>query len=66
MPSQHYCAGAAAATCLAFLFLIIMIQNTSAQHLTVVPNVGLGHRVSNISTSTEILGEYHKGESIRL
>jgi hypothetical protein len=66
MPSQHYCAGAAAATCLVFLFLITMIQNTSAQHLIVVPNVGMGLRASNISTSIEMLGEYHTEEGIRL
>jgi hypothetical protein len=66
MLSQHYCAGAAAATCLVFMFLVTMIHNTSAQHLTVVPNVGMSLRPSNISTSTEILGEYHVEEGIRL
>jgi hypothetical protein len=63
MLSQYYCAGAAAATCLVFMFLVTMIQNTSA-HLTVVPNVGMSLRPSNISTSTEILGEYHIEEGI--
>jgi hypothetical protein len=66
MLSQHYCAGVAAVTCLVFMFLVTMIQNTSAQYLAVVPNVGMSLRPSNISASIEILGEYHIEEGISL
>ncbi|PNF43472.1 hypothetical protein B7P43_G10810 [Cryptotermes secundus] len=65
MLSQHNCAGAAAATCLVFMFLVTIIQNTSAQHLTVVPNVGMSLRPSNISASIEILASRRRRRYVR-
>jgi hypothetical protein len=59
MLSHYYCAGAAAATCLALMIVATTIQNTSAQHLTVVPNTSVNLRPANMSTSLAILGEYH-------
>jgi len=64
MLSKHCCVGAAAATCLALVILLATIHNTTAQHLTVVPNSSVSLRPANISTSLEILGEYHREEDL--
>jgi len=64
MLSKHGCVGAAAATCLALVILLATIHNTTAQHLTVVPNTSISLRPANISTSLEILGEYHRQEDL--
>jgi hypothetical protein len=42
------------------VILVATIHNTTAQHLTVLPNTSISLRPANISTSLEILGEYHR------
>lgn len=66
MLSKHYCVGAAAATCLALVILVATIHSTTAQHLTVVPNTSTSLRPANMSTSLEILGEYHRQKDLLL
>ncbi|XP_021918789.1 serine proteinase stubble isoform X3 [Zootermopsis nevadensis] len=65
MLSQYYCAGAAAATCLAFVIVVTTIQNTSAQHLSVVPNASMSHRSANMSTSLAILASRRRRRYVR-
>lgn len=65
MLTKHCCVGAAAATCLALVILLATIHNTTAQHLTVVPNTSISLRPANISTSLEILASRRRRRYVR-